>query len=222
MGLQVYCGCDLVLSTGFGGGGGFLYESTASYDGGFGTGGGLQSFALGSCSPSNSSCSPLAAAGGGGGGRYTSSTGNASADVYRPPPVDEDINTIKQLIDKGILTAGICGNSLDSLLVLGGGGGGTGFTVESSTQSLNVFGGSVGVSFSAGMPGVLKSFQHKCGAGKDSPALDYKGLASGMDACRKTCLRGSLARFWECNCPCQNSVFASHGMTFAQNITCSK
>ena len=220
MGLQVYCGCDLVMTTGLGGGGGWWIDPAAVTRGGFGSGGGLQAYTAGSCSPSNNTCFPLASAGGGGGGglfNYNTPC-NSGADAPSRGDGYENYNSMAGLRQLGLLTDSLCKNSLQSLLVLGGGGGGTGFGLQDTSitpKIVNAFGGGVGVSFSAGMPGALAAFQRKCGKGKDSPTTDYTGLGAGMDACRQKCLRGSVTDFWPCNCPCMKSVFVSHGMSFA-------
>jgi hypothetical protein len=144
----------------------------------------------------------------------------SSADAQSRGANYEERMSVTGLLNSGVLTNSVCKNKPASLLVVGGGGGGSGFRLQSAGVTSSIFGGGVGVSFSAAHPGTLAAFQRKCGRGKDSPAIDYNAVAAGMDACRQKCLRGPLTAFWPCNCPCMNVVYETHGMTFAKNLKC--
>jgi len=222
-GLQIYCGCKLIMATGGGFGFGMVMgnETSMELSGGGGGGGGAQIF-VGGKEDAGKDDVPVLNIGGGGGGTLTQCAG--STDFGQLTPVSS-----MELARQNIVAPQIEACPPRKLSVVGGGGGGMGFTVSSTRGGSVAYGGGLDLRFSSSFAaendelcdGALLSGRNK--SDPDSQAYDQINNATGE--CRKQCLatasvQQNPASFWKCNCPCQQSAFKALKLPFADYLRC--
>lgn len=221
-GLQIYCGCKLLVATGGGFGFGMVMgNESSSLSGGGGGGGGTQIFQDG-LEDAGKDDHPVLNIGGGGGGTLTDCAG--ATDFGQLTPSQSMARARIEIVQPQIEAC-----PAEKLSVVGGGGGGMGFTVGTEKNDVVAYGGGLDLRFSSMFAaandrlcdGALLSGHNQ--SDPESQAYDQINNATGE--CRNACLANKSvqenpAGFWACNCPCQQKAFKDLKLPFADYMRC--
>jgi len=222
-GFQVYCGCRLLLTTGGGFGSGMTVSQTigvAPVMGGLGGGGGVQMFKDGA-QDAGAKDLPTLNAGGGGGGSLLGCAG--STDFGQLYPVSGMSEAAEMLMAPQVQSC-----AKEDLSIVGGGGGGMGFTVtgkESAKEWVAAYGGGLNLKF---MSANAEANDAKCGgkllhgSAANQNSGNYTQISNATAGCRAHCKSKSagLAELWKCTCPCTRAAFQALNLTFASKMIC--
>ena len=226
-GLQVYCGCTLIMTTGggFGLGATMGNASSKTLSGGLGGGGGTQLFVDGK-PDAGAADEPSLNVGGGGGGNLTGCAG--STDFGQRVPLSTMAAARAALVAPQVAR---CPAGL--LSIVGGGGGGMGFTVTRSAAAggnITAYGGGLDLRFAnedaAANNKICNGTLFDDGGGGDGGGRgNYGKIGKATAKCRKECKAartksGDLAPFWACTCPCTQRAFQALNLSFASNMKC--
>ena len=223
-GFQVYCGCKLLYTTGGGFGSGMTVSGKAGVApvmGGLGGGGGVQMFKDGA-EDAGKEDKPVLNVGGGGGGDLDGCGGSTDFGQLFPHSSMEEAKDV-------LIAPQVQACPPEKLSMVGGGGGGMGFTVtgkdEAQKEWVAAYGGGLNLKF---MSANALANDAKCGgkllhgsaAKQDSG--NYTAISNATSHCRAECKSKSddLASLWKCTCPCTQNAFQALNLTFATKMVC--
>ena len=116
------------------------------------------------------------------------------------------------------------------LSVVGGGGGGMGFTVTTKSspdakETVAAYGGGLDLKFMSANAAVNdKTCGGKLlhGSAAKQDAGNYTAISNATAHCRAECTRKNqdLASLWRCTCPCTQGAFRALNLTFATKMVC--
>jgi len=209
-GFQIFCGCQLVLSSGMGWGGGFQ-SAGHQIQGGQGGGGGIQLWNI----SSDNITKMRASLGGGGGGALENPYGSQEdPDQF----VDAAFVRMDDLFSAFSVQIKKC--PFGELSISAGGGGGYGFSAnftDGSSPNITYGGGHGFGAHSINFGRISKS----CNGTMDdrSANKEYEEINEQIPKCKNKCTKSGPAA-QQCNCACVRDVYLLHNETWANHICC--
>ncbi|CAE7228793.1 unnamed protein product [Symbiodinium necroappetens] len=207
-GFQVWCGCNMLLSSGAGFGQGFSIYPNHEIDGGFGGGGGLEAF-----QKQGKSNKTAFHVGGGGGGDLTTCNTDEDSDQIIPKFAASMAGLQKGLILPLVKTC-----PKGDLSLVGSGEGSSSFALNWKTRDPVQFSEEFEITFASAY---ASGNDRRCSGIISKNAGDSKRESNismtVQTECNKQC---SGQPYSECGCPCMKKGYLRHNQSWAKKIEC--